>query len=90
MLSLGSVNDVGQLRAGFQSSDRLDSTAGEVGENRCPEQVILSFSLSLTLFHSPIFQLLPEVKLEVPGVWSLALSHKQNGSIALALIQRDP
>ena len=95
-LSLGGFDDVEQLRSGFQSSHRLDPASGEVGENRRPEQVIfglfvfffspsssVSHFLSLSSSNCSLWK-----KVEVSG--PLALSHKQNGSIALALIQSDP
>lgn len=44
LLSSGGVDDAGQLCTGLQSSHRLDQPSGEVGENRCSEQVILRCS----------------------------------------------
>lgn len=38
----GGVDDVGQLRAGLQSSHWLDPASGEAGEHRCREQVTIS------------------------------------------------
>lgn len=49
-LSVGGVDDAGQLRPGLQSPDRLDPASGEVGENRRPEQVIFTFFPSLLCF----------------------------------------
>lgn len=46
LLSLGGVDDVGQLCARLQSSHRLDPAPGEVGENGRPEQVIFIFLFS--------------------------------------------
>lgn len=48
-----------------------------------------TFTLSLILIPSP-FAIAPWGESGSAGVWSLALSHKQNGSITLALIQSDP
>lgn len=65
----GGVDDVGQLRTGFQSPHRLDPASGEVGENGRPEQVILSYFLSPSV--TPHFQLFPAAKLTVAlsGPW---------------------
>lgn len=67
LLVLGGADDVGQLCPWFQSSHRLDPTSGEVGEDRCPEQVIIiscAWCFSVSLMLCP-FGLLPKVKLEV-------------------------
>ncbi len=79
------VRDFKALIDWIQLQEKLEKTDAQ---NRFS---FFCLSVSLSVSHClPCFQTLPEVKLEVSCVLSLASGHKHSGSIALVLIHRDP
>jgi len=80
------VRDFKALIDWIQLQEKLEKTDARDRWSSLFLTPLLYLSLSFTTG----FQLLPEVETGSAGVWFMALSHKQNGSIALALIPRDP